>query len=103
MDIWERTTDDEYLDKVRTEFFPRLENFMPFMILHNLGHDTAQGDYGDIGLTRDFYIQLVREVKAWAEKICEGRYLIITHGVYRADNGDYIFPKVVEILANRDP
>ncbi|HOJ43915.1 MAG TPA: hypothetical protein PK800_07315, partial [Syntrophorhabdaceae bacterium] len=62
--------------------------------------DTAQGDYGDIGLTRDFYLKLVKEVKACADSICEGRYLIITHGGYRSDNAEYIFPRVVEILAS---
>ncbi len=101
VDVWGRTTDDEYLEKVRSEFFFILDNFKPFMILHNLGHDTAQGDYGDIGLTREFYLRLVKEVKAWAEKICEGRYLIITHGGYRADNAEYIFPNVVRILASK--
>jgi len=100
IDVWGRTTDDEYLNKVRNEFIPRVETFKPFMILHNLGHDTAQGDYGDIGLTRDFYLKLVKEVKACADSICEGRYLIITHGGYRSDNAEYIFPRVVEILAS---
>jgi len=99
IDVWGRTTDEEYLDKVRTEFIPRVEKFKPFMILHNLGHDTAEGDYGDIGLTRNFYLQLVREVKTCAEKVCDGRYLIITHGGYRADNAEYIFSRIVEILA----
>ncbi len=100
VDVWGRTTDEEYLNKVRSEFIPRTEAFRPFMILHNLGHDTAQGDYGDIGLTRDFYLELVRMVKACADRICEGRYLIITHGGSRADNAEYIFPRVVEILAS---
>jgi acetoin utilization deacetylase AcuC-like enzyme len=99
VDVWGRTTDEEYLNKVRSEFIQRAENFKPFMILHNLGHDTGQGDYGDIGLTRNFFLNLAKEVKACAERICEGRYLIITHGGARADTAEYIFPRIVEILA----
>jgi acetoin utilization deacetylase AcuC-like enzyme len=69
------------------------------MIFHFLGHDTCQGDYGDIGLTRDFFIELVKEVKDCAEEICQGRYLIITGGGSRRDVAEYIFPKIARILA----
>ena len=31
--------------------------------------------------------------------ICNGRYLIIAHGGFRADITEYIFPRIVEILA----
>lgn len=34
--------------------------------------------------------------KAW---YCEGRYLVLTHGGERADVAEYIFPRIVEILA----
>jgi hypothetical protein len=31
--------------------------------------------------------------------ICEGRYVVLTHGGKRADVAEYIFPKIIEILA----
>ncbi len=99
VDVGYSTNDQEYLEKVRTEFFERAKRFKPFMIFHNFGHDTCEGDYGDRGLTRSFFPQLAQAVKAWAEEVCEGRYLIITHGGYLADVAESIFPEIVKILA----
>ena len=99
VEVWEKTEDSEYLEKVYSEFFTRVREFKPFMIFHNLGHDTAQGDYGEIGLTRSFFLNLAQTVKSCAEEVCNGRYLIITHGGFRVDVAEYIFPRIVEILA----
>lgn len=55
VEVREKTADGEYLEKVHSEFFTRVREFKPFIIFHNLGHDTAQGDYGEIGLTRSFF------------------------------------------------
>ncbi len=92
-------TDEDYMEKIRREFIPRVKEFKPHMILHNLGHDTCQLDYGDIGLTREFYPMLVKEIAACAEKICGGRYVVLTHGGKLVDVAEYIFPKIVELLA----
>lgn len=97
--IRDRTTDHEYLDLVRTEFIERVKAFQPAILFHNLGHDTAQGDYGDRGLTKDFFPNLARDVKRCAEEVCQGKYLIITHGGHLADVAEYIFPQIVAILA----
>jgi acetoin utilization deacetylase AcuC-like enzyme len=94
-----RTNDEEYLDKVKKEFISRVRKFKPFMIFHNFGHDTCEGDYGDRGLTQAFFPLLAEEVKKCADEICEGRYVIITHGGYLREVAEYIFPRIVEILA----
>ncbi len=94
-----RTTDEDYLEKVRQEFITRTGEFKPDMILHNFGHDTCQGDYGDRGLTPEFFPRLAREINQCAQEVCQGRYLVLTHGGYRADIAEYIFPKIIEILA----
>jgi acetoin utilization deacetylase AcuC-like enzyme len=94
------SSDENYLGLVKSEFIPRVRSFKPEMIFHFLGHDTCQGDYGDIGLTPEFFIDLVKMVKESAEEICEGRYLIITGGGSRRDIAEFIFPKIAEILAS---
>ena len=94
-----RTTDSEYLDKVRREVIPRVEEFKPDIILHVLGHDTAQGDYGDRGVTWDFFANLVGEVKECADRACEGRYIVGLGGGSRYEIADYITPTIVDILA----
>lgn len=93
------TTDEDYMEKVREEFIPRAREFKPDMILHNLGHDTCKLDYGDLGLTQEFFPWLAKEIKECARGICEGRYVVLTHGGKRADVAEYIFPKIIEILA----
>ena len=92
-------TDDTYMEKVEKEFVPRVRDFRPDMILHNLGHDTSQLDYGDIGLTEAFFPRLTARIKRCAQDICHGRYLILTHGGKRRDVAESIFPKMIEILA----
>jgi len=99
VDAGYQTHDQAYLEKVRTEFFERVRRFRPFMIYHNFGHDTCEGDYGDRGLSRSFFLRLAEEVKNCADEVCEGRYLIITHGGYLMEVAEYIFPRIVEILA----
>lgn len=101
VDAGYRTTDEEYLAKVRREFIPRVKEFKPAMIFHNFGHDTCEGDYGDRGLTPDFFPALAREIKQCAGEICQGRYLVLTHGGARADIAEYIFPRIIEILAGK--
>ncbi len=98
VDVGYQTNDESYLEKVRIEFFTRVREFCPFMIFHNFGHDTCQGDYGDRGLTPYFFIRLTKEVIDVAKEVCEGRYLIITHGGYLSEVAEYIFPRILEIL-----
>ncbi len=98
VDVSGRINDFDYLSLVRSEFIGRMKDFAPELVLHNLGHDTAQGDYGDIGLTKDFFLQLTRDVKEAVEALCQGRYLIITHGGHLPEVAEYIFPRIVEIL-----
>ncbi len=93
------TTDEEYLRKVEEEFRPRALAFKPYAIIHFFGHDTCEGDYGDRGLTPSFYLELARLVKSIAEQVCQGRYVVITGGGYRRDVAEYIFPRIVQILA----
>lgn len=94
-----RIDDDAYLRKVRDAFISRVREFKPDMIIHNLGHDTCAGDYGDRGLSMDFFPRLAAQVKGCAREVCKGRYLIITHGGSRVDVSEYIWPRIVEILA----
>ncbi len=94
-----RTTDKEYLNKVRQHFIPKVAEFKPDLIFHLLGHDTARGDYGDRGLSKEFFPQLVRLVKETADTLCQGRYVVGIGGGHRADIAEYIALKSVPILA----
>jgi len=94
-----RTTDEAYLTLVEKEFIGRLEDFQPDFIVHLLGHDTAQGDYGDRGLSLEFFGKLVKKVKN-ASKICNGRYLINTHGGALVNVCERVYKDTIRILAS---
>jgi len=94
-----QTTDDAYLELVRREFITRAREFKPDMVLHKFGHDTCEGDYGDRGLTPEFFPRLADEINRLARELCGGRYLVLTHGGCRADVAEEIFPRIIEILA----
>jgi acetoin utilization deacetylase AcuC-like enzyme len=99
VDVGYRSSDEAYLSLVESQFLPRVRAFRPFLILHNLGHDTAEGDYGDRGLSRAFFPRLVALVKSCADEVCAGRYLVITHGGARPDIAEEVFPGVAQVLA----
>jgi acetoin utilization deacetylase AcuC-like enzyme len=99
-DVGWRTNDQKYLQRVREEFVPRAEAFHPQLIFHNFGHDTCQEDYGDRGLTPDFFPVLAKLIKDVADQACDGRYIVITHGGARADVAKRIFPEIARILAS---
>jgi len=92
-------TDEAYLHMVKEHFISRVLEFRPKIIFHNLGHDTAQDDYGDRGLSKALFVELAEMVKECAVTVCAGRYMIITHGGARADVADYIFPRIIQVLA----
>lgn len=92
-------SDNMYMELVRRAFISRVRRFEPELIIHELGHDTCRGDYGDRGLSKDLFIQLVREVKDLAEDVCEGKYIIITMGGARSDISEYIHPPMIRILS----
>lgn len=100
VDVGWSTTDQEYLQRVREDFDRLVRGFQPQLIFHNFGHDTCQGDYGDRGLTPDFFPDLAKMVKDLADQICGGRYIVITHGGARADVAKRIFPEIARILAS---
>ncbi len=93
-----QTTDDRYLTLVEEEFVNRLDDFQPDIIIHLLGHDTAKNDYGSRGLTKEFFPKLVQLVKNSAE-ICNGRYLINTHGGASVPICEYVYTNTIKILA----
>lgn len=91
--------DEECLNKVRQEFIPRAKAFNPDLILHNFGHDTCGGDYGDLGLTQDFSPNWPWNSAIEPGRSVGGRYLVPTHGGHRVDVADSIFPALLKILA----
>ncbi|MBD3215322.1 MAG: hypothetical protein GF311_22125 [Candidatus Lokiarchaeota archaeon] len=94
-----KTTDDAYLNLVKKEFIGRLAEFQPDIILHLLGHDTASGDYGSRGLSQQFFPKLVEMVKKSSE-VCQGRYLINTHGGASVSICEFVYTQTIKILAN---
>ncbi len=92
------TNDAEYLGLVEEEFIRRVENFKPNIIIHLLGHDTAVSDYGNRGLSKEFFLKLVKMIKKKTSEICSGRYIINTHGGSSLNICEYIFPNIIRIL-----
>jgi acetoin utilization deacetylase AcuC-like enzyme len=95
------TTDHEYLMFVKSEFIARLKDFRPDIILHLLGHDTAIGDYGDRGLSKEFFLKLVEIVKEAAAKKCHERYIINTHGGSNIYICEFVYTNIIQILASK--
>ncbi|MHA1755716.1 MAG: hypothetical protein ACTSVV_03020 [Promethearchaeota archaeon] len=98
VDCGYNTNDDDYLSLVKREFVDRLKDFIPDIILHLLGHDTAKGDYGDRGLSLSFFPKLIEMIKE-ASKTCNERYLINTHGGADVSICEFVYKNAIRILA----
>jgi len=94
-----RTSDEEYLTKVREEFVPRVESFKPEYIFWEYGYDATQGEYGDKGLTRDCHIKLAQLIKAVADRVCEGRLVVVLCGGSGRELATYTIPRIISCLA----
>ena len=100
VDVGWSTSDEAYMDKVRA-VFPTVRAFGPEIIVHFLGHDTHKNDYGSLGLSRDFFIRLVEEVKALADELCDGKYVIVHGGGANRHVAEYIWPRIIRLLAGQ--
>ncbi len=94
-----RTTDAEYLAKLRQEFVPRAVAFQPGIIFWEYGYDATAGEYGDRGLTPDFHIEAARLIKEAADDVCGGRLVAILCGGSSRSVASYTIPRIITCLA----
>jgi len=97
-----RTSDEEYLGKVKKEFIPRVMAFKPEYIFWEYGYDATQGEYGDKGLTRDCHPRLARLIKEVADRVCQGRLITILCGGSSRVAATYTIPRIIACLAELD-
>ena len=97
-----RTSDDEYLARVRREFIPRVVSFKPEYIFWEFGYDATQGEYGDKGLTMDCHIKLARLIKGVADRVCQGKLITILCGGSGRAVATYTIPRIIRCFAELD-
>lgn len=95
-----RTNDNDYLQKVEQEFVPRAMAFRPELIFWEFGYDATRGEYGDKGLTKDCHPTIARIVKGVADKVCQGRLIVILCGGSSREVATYTIPRIINCLAN---
>ena len=94
-----RTSDKEYLARMRQEFVPRTVAFKPDYLFWEFGYDATQGEYGDKGLTKDCHPKLARLIKEVADKVCYGRLITILCGGSSRAIATYTIPRIIRCLA----
>ncbi|MBM4432593.1 MAG: hypothetical protein FJ025_01155 [Chloroflexi bacterium] len=94
-----RTSDEEYLAKMKREFVPRAVAFKPEYIFWEFGYDATQGEYGDKGLTRDCHPRLAKIIKGVADEVCNGRLTVILCGGSGRAIATYTIPRIIDCLA----
>ncbi|MFC1914322.1 histone deacetylase [Chloroflexota bacterium] len=94
-----RTSDAEYLNTMKQEFVPRVESFRPEYIFWEFGYDATQGEYGDKGLSRDCHPELARIIKEVADRVCQGRLVVILCGGSSRAVATFTIPRIIGVLA----
>jgi acetoin utilization deacetylase AcuC-like enzyme len=97
-----KVTDAEYLKLVKEAFFHRAQAFQPEMLFWNWGFDGTRGEYGDIGLTPDSHRMLASALKAMADDVCQGRFVVVLCGGSRRDLASRLCPSIIKALAGGD-
>jgi acetoin utilization protein AcuC len=78
-----RTGDRAYLYALKEIFVPLAEEFKPELILTNGGSDPHFADMlGNLGLTVNGFFQLSKKIKTAAEKICDGKVILMPGSGY---------------------
>ena len=94
-----KTSDGEYLARMRQEFVPRATAFRPEYIFWEFGYDATRGEYGDKGLTGDCHLELARLIKGVADEVCQGRLVSILCGGSGRALATYTIPRIIDCLA----
>ncbi len=97
-----KVTDAEYLRLVKEAFFHRAQAFQPEMLFWNWGFDGTRGEYGDIGLTPDSHISLALELKAMADRLCQGKLVTVLCGGRRRDLASRLCLSIIKVMAGGD-
>ena len=92
-------TDEIYLSLTKQALDQHLIPFNPEMIFWEFGYDNTLGDYGDIGLSREVHLGLLKLIKAAAEKVCGGKLVVILCGGSSSETLDYCIPRMIGIMS----
>lgn len=98
-----RTTDAEYLARMRAEFVPRVLEFKPEYIFWEYGYDATRGDYGDKGISLDAHIRFAEIIKESADKVCSGKLVAVLCGGSRRDIAAYTIPRIIATMGELAP
>ena len=94
-----RTNDNDYLQKMEQEFVPRAIAFKPELIFWEFGYDATRGEYGDKGLTKDCHPKIARIIEEVADRVCQGRLVVILCGGSSREIAAYTIPRIIAHLA----
>lgn len=87
-----------YLRTVQEGFEPRLRDFQPDFLFWYFGFDTHQGDYGDMGLNCDAYVEIARMMVRLSNELCAGRLEVVLGGGSRRDLARFVIPALIAQL-----
>jgi len=80
------TSDDTYLYALKEVFVPLAEEFKPEIIIANGGSDSHFADtLGSLGLTSKGFFCVSRLIRETADKVCDGRLIIIPGSGYNPE------------------
>lgn len=90
--------DQEYLAIVESEL-SIIKQHQPELLFWNFGYDGTQGDYGNIGISRDCHQKLAKVFKETADDISNGRLVTVLCGGSKREIAAYTIPKIISTLA----
>ena len=91
-----RIDDEGYLSLAKETFQKTVKDFRPEIIFWNWGYDGTIGEYGDIGLTPDFHLQMAMEIKQLSHEVCDGKLVVVLCGGSGRDLAHLLIPQIIK-------
>ena len=96
----DKDIDTEYADKVKGEFYQRVVEFKPDLLIWYFGFDTHKGDYGSLGLSGRCFQEIAHFMLQAADEASGGHLEVVLAGGSRTDIATNVIPPIIEILAD---
>ena len=81
---------------------PKIEEFNPDLFFWYFGFDTCSGDYGSLGLSREFFVEMGRKLVDMAYRNWNGKMHVVLAGGANRETATWLLPRVIQLLAQEE-
>ncbi len=94
--------EEEYMAIITEIAVPKIEEFNPDLFFWYFGFDTCSGDYGSLGLSKGFFVEMGRRLVDMAYRRWGGKMHVVLAGGANRETATWLIPRVIQLLAQEE-